>query len=226
MEKITLERDEKLTKSIKKYCKKIGVDVVGFGDPKFFDRFPESNRPQAYLKDCKTVIIVGFHLYDLMLDAWSTPIPGEPRSYQFADSIIENFLNKISLFLRKMGYDSRIISYSPGLFLKDASVLAGIGPIGKNNLLMTSIYGSQVRLRALVTTAPLVCGEPILESEYCKNCNKCIEACPSSAFVNGKYMKTICYNYSTTNWKKLSDHTIIWCNACIEACPVGKKSDK
>ncbi|MHA1104810.1 MAG: hypothetical protein ACTSPN_03715 [Promethearchaeota archaeon] len=221
-----MEKDEKLTTSIKKYCKKLGVDVVGFADPKFFDRFSEYNRPQAYLKGCKTVIVVGFHLYDLTLDAWSKPILGENKSYQFADSIIENFCNKIISFLKKRGHISAIITYSPGLFLKDASALAGIGPIGKNNLLITPTYGPQVRLRAIVTTAPLVCGKPILESEYCKNCNKCIEACPSSAFVDGKYMKHICYNYSTSNWKKLSDHTVIWCNACIEACPVGKNIDK
>jgi epoxyqueuosine reductase QueG len=219
---VKIERDENLTKRIKKYCKKIGVDVIGFADPKLFDRFPEYNRPQAYLKDCNTVIIIGFHLYDLTLDAWNS-FQEQNRSYQFADSIIENFCNKVSLFLKKKGHDSTVITYEPGLFLKDASVLAGIGPIGKNNLLITPTYGSQVRLRALATNAPLICGDPFIESEYCKNCNKCIESCPSNAFVDGKFTKSICYDYSKSNLNKLSDQTAIWCNVCIEACPVGKK---
>jgi len=45
--------------------------------------------------------------------------------------------------------------------LKDAAVLAGLGCIGKNNLLLTPEYGSRVRLRAftidlvLPSTGPL-----------------------------------------------------------------------
>jgi epoxyqueuosine reductase len=102
--------------------------------------------------------------------------------------------------------------------------LAGIGSIGKNNLLITKKYGSQVRLRALVTSAPLICGTPIYKSEYCKECNICIESCPAKAFTNGKYNKKLCLEYNYANWKELSDYTVIWCNKCIESCPIGKNT--
>ncbi len=36
-----------------------------------------------------------------------------------------------------------------GIFLKDASVLAGVGIIGMNNLLITPEFGPRIRLRAL-----------------------------------------------------------------------------
>ncbi|KKK43374.1 hypothetical protein LCGC14_0554140 [marine sediment metagenome] len=215
-------RNQKLTEDVKKYCEKIGVDVVGIANPSLFNRFPEDFRPQAYLDDTTAVIIIGFHLYDLVLDAWNYKEDSN-KSYQFADSIIENFCHKIKKYLLKNGFKAEVISYKPGLFLKDSAALAGIGPIGKNNLLITPTYGSQVRLRAIVTNAPLTYGEPIQESKYCKNCNICIKACPANAFINGKYTKSICDEWARSNWERISPHTVIWCNTCIEVCPVTKK---
>ena len=213
--------DFELTEKVKKFCEKIGVDVLGLADPNLFDRFPKYNRPEFYLKESQTVIIIGMHLYDLVLDAW-TRDPEFNKNFQFVDTILEKLLYQIKDFLEKRGYDSELISYKPGLYLKDAAALAGIGPIGRNNLIITEQFGSQVRLRALTTTAPLKCGTPILESKYCENCNKCIEACPAQAFRDGKYNKNTCYAYQISHLRTLSDYTSIWCNVCIESCPAGK----
>lgn len=220
-----MERNEKLTLKVKKYSKKIGVDVIGFADPNNYERFPKYNQPISYLKDSKTVIILGLHLHDIILDAWNLN-QETGKNNHFADSILEKYCNLIKSLLLKQGYESKVISYNPGLFLKDSAALAGIGPIGKNNLLITEQYGSQIRIRALTTTAPLICGVPILESEYCKECNSCIESCPAEAFPNGKYSKEICQPYQLSHLRKLSDDTSIWCNICIESCPIGKKIKK
>jgi len=217
-----MKRDQQLTRDVKEYCNKIGVDVVGFADPLLFEDYPEENRPDNFLEDPKTVIVIGFHLYDIILDAWSHKEGEGVWSHQFADAVIEQLCHRVRRNLLKKGFNSRVIPYSAGLFLKEAAALAGIGPIGKNNLLITNQFGSQVRLRALVTTAPLICGEPIRESKYCKECNICIEACPANAFIKGKYIKEKCYNYLETHKRYLSDYTVIECNVCIESCPIGK----
>jgi epoxyqueuosine reductase QueG len=217
-----MERDQQITKDIKDYCSKIGVDVVGFADPLLFERYPENNRPHTFIDDPKTVIVIGFHLYDIVLDAWSHKEGEGVWSHQFADAVVEQFCHRIRRYLLKKGFNSRVVPYSPGLFLKEAAALAGVGPIGKNNLLITNRFGSQVRLRALVTTAPLICGEPISESKYCKECNICIESCPANAFIDGKYNKEKCYLYLDTHKRYLSDYTVIECNVCIESCPIGK----
>ena len=217
-----MERDQQLTRDVKEYCNKIGVDVVGFADPLLFEHYPEENRPYTFIDDPKTVIVIGFHLYDIVLDAWSHKEGEGVWSHQFADAVVEQFCHRIRRYLLKKGFNSRVIPYSPGLFLKEAAALGGIGPIGKNNLLITNRFGSQVRLRALVTTVPLICGEPITESKYCKGCNICIEACPANAFINGKYIKDKCYIYLETHKRNLSDYTVIECNVCIESCPIGK----
>ncbi len=215
---MTVELD--LTERIKNFCKKIGVDIVGFADPKLFDRFPKNNQPEHFFEDAKTVIILGMHLYDIILDSWSVG----KNNYQFIDSILENHCHKVKDFILNEGYNIKVISYAPGLFLKDSAALAGLGPIGKNNLLITERFGSQIRLRALITDAHLKHGDPILESKYCINCNKCIEACPAQALTEGRYNRDACYPYNLSHLRKLSNYSSIWCNICIEACPIGKKS--
>lgn len=203
------------------YCTHIGIDLIGFADPRFFDKYQPNNRPHSFLENLKTIIIIGFYLYDLILDAWSKD-DIKHQSYHFADSILLNQCYKIKGFLCKHGFKSNIIPYKPGIYLKDAAALAGMGPIGKNNLVITKSYGSQVRLRALATEAPLLVGNPIKESKYCNDCDICVEACPANAFSEGKYNKDACLTYCQVNLKNLSDKTTIWCNICIECCPIGK----
>jgi epoxyqueuosine reductase len=218
-----MTRDPLLTDKVNRFAQKVGIDIIGFADPEVFDRYPQENLPEKYLQNAQTVIIVGLHLYDIILDAWSRDRQNS-KSFHFMDIVIERYCHKVETFLSGEGFVSEIVSYNPGLFLKDTAALAGVGPIGRNNLLITEPYGSQVRLRALVTTAPLICGEPILESKYCKDCCRCVKACPANAFPENNYSKELCCNYAETHLTRLSQHTSIWCNACIEACPVANKA--
>ena len=69
-----------------------------------------------------------------------------------------------------------------GIYLKDAAVLAGLGCIGKNNLLVTPRYGPRVRLRALLLEEALMSGGPI-KFDPCKDCLEyCRKRCPREAF--------------------------------------------
>ena len=220
---VKLMTEEDITAKILEFSQKLGIDVIGFADPNLFNNFPEKNRPDYYLKKAKSIIIIGVHLYDIILDAWSEN-QGSGKSFHFLDSILENYCNHIKHFLEQFNYQAEIITYTPGIYLKDAAALAGIGPIGKNNLIITSEFGSQVRLRAIATTAPLKNGEPITESHYCKECNLCINSCPAGAINEQGYSKSRCLLFNLSNLKKLSKYTSIWCNVCIEVCPISKKA--
>lgn len=74
-----------------------------------------------------------------------------------------------------------------GIFLKDAAVMAGLGCIGKNNLVITPQYGPRIRFRALLLSKELASTE---SSEFnpCKNCwQPCRKACPVAAFKKTVY---------------------------------------
>ena len=83
------------------------------------------------------------------------------------------------------GLECRAIAYHVergGIYLKDAAVLAGLGSIGRNNLLLTRRHGPRHRLRAVLTSAELPSTGP---SGYdpCIRCPEpCRAACPRAAF--------------------------------------------
>ena len=69
-----------------------------------------------------------------------------------------------------------------GIFLKDAAVMAGLGCIGKNNLVITPEYGPRIRFRALLLNRKAKAAGP-LEFKPCEGCQQpCRTACPINAF--------------------------------------------
>jgi epoxyqueuosine reductase len=116
-----------------------------------------------------------------------------------------------------------------GIFLKDAAALAGLGIIGRNNLLITPEFGPRVRLKALLLDA---CFEapPALKFAPCEGCPApCRQACPQSAFHNDVYSRLLCdgqmkqdeANISTVVDSGQTMQCIRYCRACELACPVG-----
>lgn len=74
-----------------------------------------------------------------------------------------------------------------GIFLKDTAVMAGLGCIGKNNLVITPEYGPRIRFRALFLDREAEATGP-LEFNPCEGCKQpCRKVCPAKAFQNTVY---------------------------------------
>lgn len=125
----------------------------------------------------------------------------------------------------------RYLKEKGGIFLKDAAVLAGLGCLGANNLLITSEYGPRVRLRALFLDVDLASTGPV-EFSPCESCDMpCKQVCPQNAFSFGSYNRTLCAKQMQRDEankvivkKALKDgipeFRIKYCRACELACPV------
>jgi epoxyqueuosine reductase len=69
-----------------------------------------------------------------------------------------------------------------GIYLKDAAVLAGLGCIGRNNMLVTPGFGPRVRLRGMLLEGELTPTGPVA-FDPCAGCEEfCRKACPRRAF--------------------------------------------
>jgi epoxyqueuosine reductase len=113
--------------------------------------------------------------------------------------------------------------------------LAGLGCIGKNSLIINPVYGPWVRLRSIVTDAPLVPDEPYTE-DLCRDCDLCVKACPVDALTPHAVDSDKCLlgmpmeqrlsdEYHETYEKHspmVTENTWIMCQACQRACPVGR----
>lgn len=74
-----------------------------------------------------------------------------------------------------------------GIFLKDAAVAAGIGVVGRSNLLVTERFGPRVRLRCLLVDADLPATGPS-DADTCDGCPApCRDACPRDAYAERIY---------------------------------------
>jgi len=111
---------------------------------------------------------------------------------------------------------------------KMAATLAGLGWIGKCDLLVTPSFGSAVRFATVLTDAPLDCGTPITESR-CGACKACADICPGHACLGGLWRqgmareefwdpKACMAGMKTINAKRGTDFQI--CGLCIAACPI------
>jgi epoxyqueuosine reductase len=63
---------------------------------------------------------------------------------------------------------------------KTVATRAGMGWIGKNDLLITPEYGSAVQFTSMLTDAYLGSSEPVNRSR-CGTCTACVDACPVGA---------------------------------------------
>lgn len=105
---------------------------------------------------------------------------------------------------------------------------AGLGFIGHNTMLIIPQRGSRFFLAALLTTAKLLPDLPLSASEWsCRECRKCIDACPTRALSPRWLDARRCINYWTIEHRgdiperitsRLGER-FIGCDTCQDVCP-------
>ena len=168
------------------------------------------------------------------LDWWSMKVPG----FTPGNGVMRLQSKKLRVWLgEELGINALSLPYQiefGGAFLKDSAHLAGLGRIGKNNLLVTPEYGTRVRLRGIFMEAELTPTGP-LDFDPCKGCDRpCHRACPRNAFRSGAFERPLCMQ---ENDKREADVEIVDgsimgieepsevskpCRHCEFACPVAQ----
>ena len=102
---------------------------------------------------------------------------------------------------------------------------AGLGELGRMGLLMTPELGPRVRLGVVTTDLPLVADQAVRDPsviDFCTNCKKCAEVCPSRAIsfgdkeeVDGVLRWQIDSEACFTFWCKVGTD----CARCMSVCP-------
>ncbi len=147
----------------------------------------------AWPEEVATFVVLGLaHPADEpALDWWGSGISGgtegNHRLIEIAANLAEWLEEEHGLATVRMPYHIE----RGGVFLKDAAVLAGLGCLGRNNMLVTPEFGPRVRLRVLGLTVPLPKIEAAAESSFfdpCEGCPApCRKVCPQEAFAQCLY---------------------------------------
>ncbi len=149
--------------------------------------------------------------------------------------VIRKKLKQLSRLIHEQYPDCEtrgVVDTAP-LLERDFAQLAGLGWIGKNTLLLNKREGSWFFLAGLLLSDELEYDEP-QQTSHCGTCTRCLEACPTDAFVEaGTLDARKCISYLTIELRDQPipaelrtgmQDWIFGCDVCQEVCPWNRKA--
>ena len=170
---------ERVQSNLVKLLKNEGAALIGFGDMSGVDHceFPVGISVAVPLP------------VSTICDLMEAPTVEYSMLYDSLNNDLNRIIKAGERFIRKQGFrayarctDVVVVDAdnNSGLPHKTVAVRAGLGWIGKNNLLVTKEYGSAVRISAILTDAPFKTADHVCHSR-CGTCRLCVDACPGNA---------------------------------------------
>lgn len=114
---------------------------------------------------------------------------------------------------------------------KTAALLAGLGVLGNNSLVLTPRWGSYVFFGTILTDLTDWDWPEPRPAGPCLNCGRCVAACPGGAIGGEGMDPSRCLSHLTQKKGELdpdqtrlvAEHSLIWgCDRCQEVCPYNR----
>lgn len=211
---------------IKNLCLQQGASLFGVADLHSF-RKEEILLPPSLLDRLPYAISVGYHLSDAILEEIENqPTPLYFHHYQRVNILLDSIGLILTSAIQDLRYQAMSIPASQivdwknqrgHLSHKHVARAAGLGWIGRNNLLVNDQFGSRIRLVTILTDLPLKIDSPSLNN--CRSCHNCLSVCPAGAIKERQedFDHLRCYEQLRAFAKTLHfSHNI--CGVCVKAC--------
>jgi epoxyqueuosine reductase len=218
------------------------------GEMKYLDD-PRRCDPRTVLPRIQSVIVclLNYNTENpLSTDPAALSGNGEPRGwisrYAWGDDyhgVLRDRLEGLVEFLRERfcePFEARAYVDTGPIQERVLAKYAGLGWLGKNTLLLNQMLGSFFFLGVILTTLDL---EPTLGTnelpppDLCGSCRRCLDACPTQAFVEPYVMDARkCISYLTIElrgaipeeYREPMGNHLFGCDICQDVCPWNRRA--
>lgn len=211
---------------LKNYALAQGAALFGVAETsalkeKFFYLSP------ATLQGLDKAIAMAFHLSDRVLEDLVTgPTKLYFFHYQRVNILLDELALKVTNFIQERGWNalpfpaSQIVDWEKQrahVSHKHVAAQAGLGWIGRHNLLVSHEFGARLRLVTVLTDIPLQTDEPLPWG--CPSCQACLASCPSQSIKERPedFDHIGCYHQIKALVKAAGIRQNI-CGLCVKAC--------
>ena len=210
---------------------------------------PRREDPRGAMPGVQSVIVCLLNYntdHPLSLDAKPRGQEHDPRGwisrYAWGDDyhdVLKERLQALVVLLRERfpePFEARAYVDTGPVQERVVAKYAGLGWLGKNTLLLNQALGSYFFLGVILTTLDL---EPALGEgetpppDLCGSCRRCLEACPTQAFVEPYVMDARkCISYLTIELRgsipkelrePMGNH-VFGCDICQDVCPWNRRA--
>ena len=137
--------------------------------------------------------------------------------------------SQLVLCIKSLGYDActdnKVEYMSP---MTPLAAYAGIGEIGRCNMLVNQRYGNRLKIGAVLTNLPLLADEPVDFGlvDFCRTCLLCAQKCPAQAISFGEpEMVNGLYQWPHDGRKCMETWMIMGTGICMACCPFSLGGD-
>lgn len=213
---------------IKEVLVSLGADICGIANIERFKGAPPGFHPKDIYKDCKSIIVFARSMPKGLAFV-------DPRIvYNKATDLNLEDLDRISFLaasaIEKLGgiavpmpsdtpyeyWDSENLEGRGLISMRHAALLAGIGSMGKNTLIINKKYGNMINIGAVLTDLDLK-PDPISEEICIDGCRLCLDNCPQKALNGHTVNQKLCREFTYSSNKR--GYGVCNCNRCRVVCP-------
>ena len=191
------------------HIKSKGADFVYFVDA--------SVLPAEAVEGYSCVVLFGKAISKEYINALRADKKPKTKEVINTERKMDNLAEKLANQLEAEGYKSIAKLKFGRLSHKTVALNAGLGFIGKNNLLVTDQYGCAVLFGKTLTSAPFATMSKAPIEPQCGECNICVDVCQSKALYG-----TI-WNVSTKRDEMIIRKRCNLCQKCMLWCPYTEK---
>jgi epoxyqueuosine reductase QueG len=211
---------------LKDYSLDLGASLFGVANVKSLRRGFIFLSPET-VDSLPYGISLGIRLSDRVIeDLEDRPTRLYLHHYRQINYLLDRLALEISSFIQEEGWQalpipaSQVLDWEKQkghLSHKKVAQEAGLGWIGRSNLLVSPEYGARIRLVTILTDFPLQCDQP--QEGNCGSCRECLSVCPAGAIKENQKDFDLGACFEQLRYFRKRDNIAHYiCGLCVKAC--------